>query len=78
MGVSTLAEVGVLSGRWDAGDERPGRVEFEHRSVQRAHSDHERASRGLLLSQTSRTIRPLELALDMALQHVANYRTRIA
>ncbi|MGH9206373.1 MAG: TetR family transcriptional regulator C-terminal domain-containing protein, partial [Acidimicrobiales bacterium] len=28
---------------------------------------------GLLLSQTTRTTRPLELALDMALDHVGRY-----
>lgn len=29
---------------------------------------------GLLMAQTTRTVRPLELALDMALGHVAGYR----
>lgn len=31
---------------------------------------------GLLLAQTTRTARPLELALDMALQHVAHHLAR--
>jgi TetR/AcrR family transcriptional regulator, transcriptional repressor for nem operon len=31
---------------------------------------------GLLMAQTTRSARPLELALDMALQHTAGYRRR--
>jgi TetR/AcrR family transcriptional repressor of nem operon len=31
---------------------------------------------GLLLAQTTRTTRPLELALDMAIDHIAAYSTR--
>jgi TetR/AcrR family transcriptional regulator, transcriptional repressor for nem operon len=31
---------------------------------------------GLLLAQTTRTTRPLELALDMAIDHIATYSTR--
>jgi len=30
---------------------------------------------GLLLAQTTRDVRPLELALDMALTHAGRYRT---
>jgi TetR/AcrR family transcriptional regulator, transcriptional repressor for nem operon len=29
---------------------------------------------GLLLAQTTRDVRPLELALDMAIAHVGRYR----
>jgi len=31
---------------------------------------------GLLLAQTTRSIRPLELGLDMALQHIRSYSPR--
>jgi TetR/AcrR family transcriptional repressor of nem operon len=31
---------------------------------------------GLLMAQATRSARPLELALDMALQHTAGYRRR--
>ena len=30
---------------------------------------------GLLLAQTTRDVRPLELALDMAIAHAGRYRT---